>query len=347
MDGRVIEQGGIAQTAGAGAPGGQAETAHEGFLDDGTGEHDIGAFGGEAGELSAVGEGEGPEAVGPGGQGGEIEANGLDGVAVEGWKAGGEAGEDGGGAADGDVEGGWILVEPGLQGRLDVAGDEGGEFLSERGEGGEGRGILGGPAGGGADSPEGEALREQATAGLAEGEFGGAAPEVADQEAMAVEFGIGADAAVAEVGFLIAGEDFHRELEGGMEGVDEIGAIRGFADGGGGDDADGGRLMGTGEVDQSVGGEGGALDGFREEATMFEEALAEAGLFAQFGDGEHGAVVDVGDEEFEGIGADVEDGTAGGGGRHGGVICLGGRRWRRGRGRRRRRYRHDPRVWRR
>ena len=112
----MVKEGGGAQATGADAQFGEAELLHYGFVDGGAVEDDIGAVGGQAGYRAAGGEGKAPEVFAVTGDVGEGEADGFDAFAVKADHAGGDAGEDGGGAAGADE-----------QECLAVEGGEGGE----------------------------------------------------------------------------------------------------------------------------------------------------------------------------------------------------------------------------
>ena len=123
------------------------------------------------------------------------------------------------------------------------------------------------------------------------------------------EFGVAGDALKRPVGFLFAGNNFHAQPGGGLDGGGEGFGIPGIARGAGGDDAGGLRAevaRGGGKIFHSRGGGG---DGGGLEEVIFVEALAEAGLLAVFEQGARFAAGDFGDEEFDGVSADINDGT--------------------------------------
>lgn len=165
-----------------------------------------------------------------------------------------------------------------------------------------------------ADGAEVEAMAEVLLGVLADDDFGAAAADVEDEEGVLVEGWVGENAAEGPVGFLFAADDVDRELGGLVDGLEEVVGVARVAGGAGGDGADGESAEGTGLVREGGDGLGGAGDGFGLEGVGLVEPLSEAGLLADFQDRFDRVGVEVGDEEFDRVGSDVDDGAALGGG---------------------------------
>jgi len=86
--------------------------------------------------------------------------------------------------------------------------------------------------------------------------------------------------------------------------------ILGLAGGGGGHDPESGWLMESCFLQEGVDGGGSSGDGGGLETSGGKKAFAEAGLIASLQDWFDAEAVDVCDQEFDGIGADIDDGPA-------------------------------------
>ena len=183
-----------------------------------------------------------------------------------------------------------------------------------------------------------EGFEQERTFVGADDEFGGAAADVHDQR-RADSGGVRgevdglADGEINEVGFFVGGDDLDAEVEAGAGGVDEVAAVDGFADGGGGVGEDDIAVEAVG--DALIAGEDveGVVDGALGEAMVDEGGGAEVGEVFVGGEGFEGeGVGDFDDDHVEGVGADVDGGDAeavGRGGARGFFGRGGGGGWRR------------------
>lgn len=146
----------------------------------------------------------------------------------------------------------------------------------------------------------------------AKDELGAAAADIEDEQRMAGELRIGGDAVEGPVGFLFSADDLKRKAGGVLDGGAEFGGVAGVARGAGADDADGGGAAGACGADEGGDGGGGFRDGSGLELVGLVKARAEAGLFALFEDRVEFVAAEIDDEEFYGVGADVDDGAAAG-----------------------------------
>ena len=200
------------------------------------------------------------------------------------------------------------MFDGGFEGLAEVGFEAAAVFVGE----GVGMDELLGEAGG----AEFEGFEEEGFFVGGDDEFGGAAADV-DDEGGAGAVGVGgevdglADGEVDEVGFLVGGDDLDAEAEAGFGGADEVAAVDGFADGGGGVSQDDIAVEAVG--DALVAGEDveGVVDGAGGEAVMDEGGGAEVGEVFVGGEGFEGeGVGDFDDDHVEGVGADVDGGDA-------------------------------------
>lgn len=297
----------VADAGGAVGELADAETLEDGGEDGDAGDDDLGAAGSDAGDVAAGGDGEG----------GELSEEAVDlrkrGAAAIGVLAAGArdavgGADDGGGGCGGADGAGEVAV-------LDAAGDDGEFFVDEVLEaaevGGGGRIVLeeGGVEADGAEGA-GEGDLEDAAIGL--DDFGGAAADVDDEDALLGVGPAGFDAEVDEAGLLLAGDEFDGLADDLGDALEELVTVGGVADGGSGDGADGEGSEGPvgGHHAGEDGGEeinGGLVDG-----AGAEDGFAEAGDLAVLGeDLEAAAALDVSGHHADRVAADVDGGVAG------------------------------------
>src|SRR5439155_27049936 len=154
---------------------------------------------------------------------------------------------------------------------------------------------------------------------FAEYELGAAAAHIDEEQGLTGEGGVGIDAAKGPVGLLLAGDDIDLQIRGGLEGGEQLRLVdsvprRARRDQAGWNCSPLARLGGkTGNRPCRV------CDGRRLQAVSGVKAAAEPGLLASFQEWMNAAPGHLGHEEFNGVGADINDrsATESGGGRPG------------------------------
>lgn len=290
----------VAEAAEGPVESGGVEEIEAGEEGDGAREDHFGAVGGHAGDAAEGGRGEGGPVLdgageaGPGEEGGEAAESGR----FE------EEGEGGDGAAGGEDATGKVVKtgEDGTEGAVEG-------FLGVKRGAGVGRDEKAVPD---ADAAEGEAAAGEEAAVAAVDDLEAAAAKIEVEDFVPGPAGFGEDAFENEAAFEGAGDDADGGAEDAGGGIEEIAGIPGGADGAGADggEAAGSELVGLGATFPEDGE--GAAEGGGGELSGVDELFAEAG-------GEGGFVVDdeagpglLGEEEFEGIRSEIEEGTSDG-----------------------------------
>ncbi|MCY1355898.1 hypothetical protein D9M69_423360 [compost metagenome] len=162
-----------------------------------------------------------------------------------------------------------------------------------------------------ADATHLQAFAQLRLEALADDEFGAAAADVRHQAAAGgVRQGVG-NTQVDQARFLAAGDDLHRVAEDFFGAVDELGAVVGFAQGVGADDAHGAfRQAGDhlGEAAQAI---QAALHGFLAEVAGLVQACRQLNLVAEPFQDTDLAMVGLGHHHVEAVRAEVDGGDQG------------------------------------
>ena len=119
-------------------------------------------------------------------------------------------------------------------------------------------------------------------------DLGGAAANVEEQRAFRGRLSL-EDAEADQARLLRAADHFQADAGAGADGADQLGAVRGLADGAGGDGAHLRGARAIGELREPLQRDGGAGDGAGGEATGAEDLLAEADRDAIFGEDQRGS----------------------------------------------------------
>ena len=141
-------------------------------------------------------------------------------------------------------------------------------------------------------------------------EFRAAAAHIEDQHGQPRQFRIAGHAAKDPFGLLLPGEYLDGQSRFPADGGGQFGGIEGVARRAGADDADGRGAQFRRPGGIAGGGGGGGGDGGGEQLAGGVETGAQAGLGAGFQNRRDPRAGHVGDEQFDGIGADVNDGAA-------------------------------------
>ena len=120
---------------------------------------------------------------------------------------------------------------------------------------------------------------------------------------------MGSNSLEDQICLFFAGDDFQFAFCLGNSLI-EFGTVGGFAGGAGGEDAEGCGAEFAGLIGELADDVGGFVDAVGLKDARFEHALAKPGLFASLQDGRDDSIMLVGDEDFDGIAADIDDGAA-------------------------------------
>ncbi len=152
-----------------------------------------------------------------------------------------------------------------------------------------------------------EALAEEMVRALAEDEFGAAAADVQDEQALAGMFGIAHHPAENPFRLLIAGDHFDAPRGAPVDGVEQLIGVAGVARRAGGDDTDGGDLFVRGQAHVTRHRRGRLRDGLILKVVRFVKAPAQPRLIAPFEHRFDGLARDLRHQQLHRVGADIND----------------------------------------
>ena len=147
---------------------------------------------------------------------------------------------------------------------------------------------------------------------FAEDKFGAAAAHVDDQQRRAAKYRVGDDTAKRPFRLLFAGNDFDRNSGGIPEGGQQVVLIERVPRGAGGNDANGDHFQGARSGGKFRHDPSRVRDGGRPQPSGLVESAAQPCLLALFEQRLDLASGYLGHQQFYGIGADINDGSADG-----------------------------------
>jgi hypothetical protein len=163
-----------------------------------------------------------------------------------------------------------------------------------------------------ADRPEGKTLAKVFLFSLAQDQFSAPAADIHQEQGNSSKGGIGSYPLKNPIRLLISGDDLDLQSGSLFNRGGEVGRIACITRGAGGDRADGGGVMLASEVRKFRDGSSRGGDGFGLQAMSLVKAAAKPSLFALLEGRKHVIAGNIGNQQFDRVGADINDSPADG-----------------------------------